>query len=103
MAFQLKGNAPLDARLNVRLPSGELYTIREDADLAGVSISELVRARYFGRPIVANADALMIKELRRIGGLLKSVHLESGGAYTKQTADVLSDLGSYINKLSAKK
>lgn len=103
MAFQLKGNEPLDARLNVRLPTSELNIIRDDADLAGLSMSELVRARYFGRPIVANADQLMIKELRRIGGLLKSVHIESGGAYSKQTADALSDLGGYINKLSAKK
>ncbi|MCW2314067.1 ribbon-helix-helix domain-containing protein [Rhodoferax antarcticus] len=44
---------------SVRLPQNELNTIREDAELAGISMSELVRRRYFGRPIIANTDAVM--------------------------------------------
>ena len=38
----------------------------EQADIAGLSLSEYMRRRFFGgRPLVAHA------ELRRIGGLLK--------------------------------
>lgn len=102
MVFKLKGTVPLDARLNVRLPAGELDTIRDDADLAGISMSELVRKRYFGRPVIASADKVMIKELRRLGGLLKAVHVESSGAYSKDTAFALAQVAEYITKLSKK-
>lgn len=43
-------------------------------------MSALVRARYFYRPIMANTDQVMIRELRRVGGLLKNIHVESDGA-----------------------
>ena len=92
----------LDARVNLRLPSCEKETISDDADLAGISVSECVRRRYFGLPVTASADKLMIKELRRIGGLLKAVHLESNGAYSNQTAEALAQVSQYITQLGSK-
>ena len=100
MTFEAQGAQPLDAVINVRLTSAEKARLKEDADLAGLSMSELVRRRYFGRPIIASADAVMLKELRRIGGLLKHVHNESGGAYSQSTALALSALTAYIEELS---
>lgn len=100
MPFETQGLEPLDAVINVRLTLVEKARLKEDADLAGLSMSELVRRRYFGRPIVASADAVMLKELRRIGGLLKHLHNESGGIYSKDTAGALIALKSYIEKLS---
>ena len=91
---------PFETVINVRLTAAEKARLKEDADLAGLSMSELVRRRYFGRPIVANADAVMLKELRRIGGLLKHIHNESGGVYSKDTAGALVALKTYIGKLS---
>ena len=64
MVFQTHGIEPLDAVINVRLTSAEKAALKEDADLAGLSMSELVRRRYFGRPIIASADVVMLKELR---------------------------------------
>jgi len=90
----------LDAVINVRLTAAEKARLKEDADLAGVSVSELVRRRYFGRPIVANADAVMLKEMRRLGGLLKHIHNESGGVYSKETAATLVAIKAYIERLS---
>ena len=90
----------LDAVINVRLTGAEKARLKEDADAAGLSLSELVRRRYFGRPIVANADAVMLKELRRLGGLLKHIHNERGGAYSKETAAALLAIRSYIERLS---
>ncbi|MBI5981630.1 MobB mobilization protein, partial [Clostridium perfringens] len=49
---------------------------------------------------IANADAVMLKELRRIGGLLKHIHNESGGVYSKDTAGALVALKAYIERLS---
>ncbi|SDC19712.1 hypothetical protein SAMN05216345_101887 [Cupriavidus sp. YR651] len=100
MPFETQGLEPLDAVLNMRLTSAEKARLKEDADIAGLSMSELVRRRYFGKPIVANADTLMLKELRRVGGLLKHVHNQSGGAYSRDTAGALVALKVYIEKLS---
>lgn len=100
MPFEVKGAEPLDAVVNVRLSGAEKARLAEDARLAGLSMSELVRRRYFGRPIVANADVVMVRELRRLGGLLKHLHTESRGAYSRDTADALAALKSYIEGLS---
>jgi hypothetical protein len=100
MPFETQGPEPLDAVVNVRLTASEKARLKEDADLAGLSLSALVRRRYFGRPILASADAVMLRELRRIGGLLKHIHNESGGVYSKDTAAALVVLKTYIGKLS---
>ena len=102
MAFQTHGIEPLDAVINVRLTTAEKAALKEDADLAGLSMSELVRRRYFGRPIIANADAIMLKELRRLGGLLKHIPNQSAGAYSQATASAIAELRVYIQKLSSK-
>lgn len=100
MPFEKIGEENLDAVVNVRLTSAEKARLQEDADLAAMSMSALVRARYFGRPVIANADQVMVRELRRLGGLLKIVHTASDGAYAKTTATILADIRRYIDKLS---
>jgi uncharacterized protein (DUF1778 family) len=59
------------SRFEMRLSPSEREQLRDDADLAGISISELVRRRALGRPIHAAIDLTMIRELRRLGGLQK--------------------------------
>ena len=86
--------------VNVRLTTAEKLRLQDDADLASISMSELVRARYFGRPVIANADFVMVKELRRLGGLVKMVHTSSDGAYSTTTAAILAEVKAYIEKLS---
>jgi len=100
MVFKTKGIENLDAVINVRLTNAEKERLQDDADIASMSMSELVRARYFGRPVIANADMVMVKELRRLGGLLKQVHTTSDGAYSKTTAAILVEINGYIEKLS---
>jgi hypothetical protein len=100
MPFETQGTEPLDAVINVRLTSLEKAKLKDDAELAAFSMSELVRRRYFGRPIIASADAVMLRELRRLGGLLKHVHLESDGAYSEATAAAIAELKLYIQRLS---
>lgn len=102
MPFEKIGDENLDAVVNVRLTSGEKSQLRQDADLAALSMSELVRRRYFGRKVVANVDLVMLNELRRIGGLLKHIHTDSGGQYSKDTAQALETVRDYILRLSSK-
>lgn len=82
------------------MTAAEKNQLREDADLAGLSVSDLVRRRYFGRPIIANVDVVMVKELRRLGGLVKQVHFSSGGAYNTATLNVLIEIKKFIENLS---
>jgi hypothetical protein len=101
MPFARKGTAALTERLDVRVAPGEKEQLRQIAADAGISVAELVRSRALGRPVVARTDATMIRELRRLGGLLKKVHVDSAGAYSRETASALAALRAAIVQLAA--
>jgi hypothetical protein len=101
MPFAKRGAAALTARLDVRMAPAEKAQLRETADAAGICVAELVRRRALGRPVVSRTDATTLRELRRLGGLLKLVHVESGGAYSRETAAALRTLGAAIARLAA--
>ena len=90
----------LDAVINVRVTPAEKQALREDAALAGLTLSAYCRRRFLGRVVVARTDRATIRELRRVGGLLKFVHVQSGGAYSEQTAKALRDVRACIEKLA---
>ncbi|MFA0924679.1 plasmid mobilization protein [Xanthomonas fragariae] len=100
MPFTVKGAEALTEKIAVRLTPDEKARLRDDAELASLSVSELVRRRYFGRPIVANADMVMVRELRRIGGLLKHIHNTTEGVYSRETSQALVEITGQIKKLS---
>lgn len=100
MPFESVGDEPLDATVNVRLTTAEKYQLREDAELAGLSLSALIRRRYFGRPIIADTDLTMIRELRRLGGLFKHLHASTSGAHSAQMTTVIRDIGDAITRLA---
>lgn len=100
MVFKKKATDGLDAFINLRVLPEEKVQLQFEADLASMSVSELVRARMRGEPIVAKADEVVIKELRRLGGLLKLVHNESNGAHSVATAEAIKRLSEYVTKLS---
>ena len=100
MPFAVKGAEALTEKIALRLTPDEKTRLRDDAELAGLSVSKLVRRRYFGRPIVANADMVMVRELRRIGGLLKHIHNKTDGVYNRETAQALVEITGQIKKLS---
>jgi hypothetical protein len=100
MPFAKKGAAGLTVRLDVRVAPAEKARLREIAAAEGVAVAELVRARALGRPVVSRTDATTIRELRRLGGLLKLVHRESGGAYSRETAAALASLSAAIGRLA---
>ena len=59
-----------DAIVNVRLTAAEKAKLREDAELASLSVSEFVRRWSLGRPVLAKVDAAVIRELRRLERLV---------------------------------
>ncbi len=59
-------------RITVRFMDKELELLTRQSEVAELSLSEYIRRRLFGgRPLVAHTDANTVRELRRIGGLLK--------------------------------
>ena len=59
-------------RRTLRLTAEEDERITRQAETAGISVSEYMRRLFFGgRPIIARTDGQTIRELRRLGGLLK--------------------------------
>jgi hypothetical protein len=100
MPFRRKGASGLTERLDVRVAPGEKAELRAVAREAGLAVSELVRFRALGRPIVSRTDATTIRELRRLGGLLKMVYVASGGVYSEQTGAALRELRAAIARVA---
>jgi hypothetical protein len=98
--FRKKGPTGLTERLDVRVAPAEKAELRSIAESAGLGVSDLVRLRALGRPVVSRTDATTIRELRRLGGLLKMVHLDSGGAYSEQTGAALGELRAAIARVA---
>jgi mobilization protein NikA len=101
MPFRKKGAAGLTERLDVRVAPAEKAHLRALAEAAGIVVADLVRRRALGRPVVSRTDATTIRELRRLGGLLKMVHVGSGGAYSRETAAALNTLHAAIRRLAS--
>ena len=67
-----KATIRFQKRRTLRLTAGEDEKLTRQAATAGISVSEYMRRLFFGgRPIIAKTDDLTIRELRRLGGLLK--------------------------------
>lgn len=67
-----KATSRLQRRRTLRLTAGEDEKLNRQAATAGISVSEYMRRLFFGgRPIIARTDDRTIRELRRLGGLLK--------------------------------
>ncbi len=102
MPFRRKNRAGLTERLDVRISPAEKEQLRAIArSTGGIPVAELVRLRSLGAPVVPRTDATTIRELRRLGGLLKRVHVDSRGAYSEATAGALAALATAIQVLAA--
>ena len=90
----------LTAVVNIRLTAGERAAVAENAETAGLTVSDYCRRLIFGRTVHAHTDSAAIRELRRVGGLLKAVHTESGGVYSAATATALTELRHAIRRVA---
>jgi hypothetical protein len=87
-------------RVTVRFEDEEFRLLLENADVSGLSLAAYIRARCRGRRIAAKADLKNLSELRRLGGLLKHIHNETKGMYSEHTAKAVSDISTYVRKMS---
>jgi hypothetical protein len=79
-------------RLTLRFRPGELRELLEQADISGLSVSELIRRRALKMRIMPATDLRMLSELRRIGGLVKHLFNETNGLYQQKTSALLDEL-----------
>lgn len=57
--------------VTLRVTGEEKIRLVGQAEIAGLSLSEYMRRRFFGGKLAAHLDQSACSELRRIGGLLK--------------------------------
>jgi hypothetical protein len=91
--------------IGVRFSDEERKQILEQAQASGFTISNFVRRCVLGRQIVSKADlrilaeqTRILNELRKLGGLLKHIHVETRGAYSQDTANAIRALEAYARE-----
>jgi hypothetical protein len=107
MKNQSKDRAKFQRRRTFRLTAEEDARIERQAAVAGVSVSEYMRRLFFGgRPIAAKTDEQTIRELRRLGGLLKhnfeSVRTADAVSALAEMEALLRRIGAAVDRLGEK-
>ena len=92
-------------RRTLRLSAEENEQLARQADAAGISVSEYIRRLCFGgRLVTSRTDSQTIRELRRLGGLLKhnfeSVREAGGQQALPKMEDTLEAVRLAIERLS---
>ena len=83
-----------------RLTEADRKDLVAQASAAGLSLSEYVRQRALGHPVVSRTDAAMIRELRRQGGLIKHFVALSGSLANPEAREALRLLVTLLKELS---
>lgn len=82
-----------------RLSETDRKDLVEQASAAGLSVSEYVRRRALGHPVLARSDAALLRELRRQGGLIKHYAL-SGSSVSREANEALRSIIKLMTELS---
>ena len=92
-----KATTRFQKRRTLRLTAEEDERMTQQAAIAGISVSEYMRRLFFGgRPIIARTDDQTIRELRRLGGLLKH-HFD--GVKRTGNAGTLAELDAALSAI----
>ena len=90
-------------RLTVRFRSSELEDLLNQAEICGMSVSELIRRRALEMRVVSVIDSKMLSELRRIGGLIKHLFNETNGLYRQKTSILLDELHAVVVRVGRRR
>ena len=104
---KVMGFNPRLRRRTLRLSDYEDLRLKDQAAVAGLSVSEYMRQLFYGTsPILAHTDMRMIRELCRQGGLIKSNFgtLRDAGAspeLMEYMEELLRKIGNAIDRIAA--
>ena len=97
-------------RIGFRLNDKEREFVFRQAEASSLSASEFIRRRVLGRVIVPKSEVMklgeltrVLNELRRLGGLLKNLHLETRGIYSEDTRKAIQSLELYAKHLEGQR
>ena len=93
-------------RISVRFNVEEQKQIQDKAGASSLTISEFIRRLALGKQIVPKSELIAIGqltrilgELKRLGGLLKNIHVETRGRYSEDTRKAIQALEAYVRSL----
>ena len=88
-------------QVGFQVTSVERDRIREAASQAGLSVSEFLRRRALGRPVVPLADAAARRALRRVGVNLNQLvrRANSGGATEAEARAAIDDVRAALARI----
>ena len=91
--------------LTFRVTQKEKEIVQEQATFVGLSISEYMRRRVFGgRPVIAQVDEATLRELRRMGGLLKhnfeTIRQKGSAEEMEQMNSTFRQITNCVNQIS---
>ena len=95
----MRSSRGLSDIVTARVTPAEKDAIRGAVADAGISLSAYCRRRVLGHAVSSATDRATIRELRRVAGLLKKVHVDSGGAYSARTAAAIDDVRRCIERI----
>ncbi len=90
-----------DRTLHLRVTDDEYGQIVVDAEAAGLTISSYLRRRALGHSVVSSVDAMMVRELRRQGGLIKHSIIE-GTLHTAEASEAYQAVKEAIQAITIK-
>ena len=96
------GRPKLAAVIGARFTHDEKAAICAAVGDAGMSLSAYARRRLLGHVVSSAADRAVLRELRRVGGLLKLVHIESQGAYSADTKEAITAVQKCIDRIAVR-
>ena len=97
----MRNSKGLSDIVTARVTPAEKAALRDAVADAGISLSAYCRRRVLGHAVIASTDRAMLRELRRTGGLLKMVHVDSGGAYSAETKAAIGHVRLCIERIAA--
>jgi len=101
MSRKTQEQVRLNATLNIRLTLEEKHQMKEDAYLASLTVSQLVRKRYFGRRVSVNPNIQILKELRRVAEILNHFGNLPNGPQNIQLNRTLEYLAKTMGKVGS--
>jgi hypothetical protein len=90
-------------KVTLMYTESEYEEIADNAKDAGITLSTYIRSKslygYVHVSKYAHIDTASIRELSRLGGLLKKYYTDTGGDNKDKTSAILDDISSIVNNV----
>lgn len=99
MVFQPRTNEVSTQMVILRMTEKEKSQLRELAEQCQLSMSEFIRRKSLGKPVIADSHSVIVNELRRIGTILTNIHKNSNDHVSDESFNVLQKVRYTMDSL----